>query len=124
MQRSEIQEICDAAKSQNPDVLCLSHGGPIANAPDAKYINGDTDTVGFVEVHPALNGSLVKRVSHWLSPRLRSEKEISCIPNLSESKERSFYENQVIFCLFDTPIHCNTIFVQQFCLGLHNVGFT
>ena len=43
-----VQEICDAAKSQNPDVLCLSHGGPIAKAPDAAYINEHTDTVGFV----------------------------------------------------------------------------
>ncbi len=43
-----VQEICDAAKAQNPDVICLSHGGPIAKAPDAAFINERTDTVGFV----------------------------------------------------------------------------
>lgn len=44
----KVQEICDAAKSQNPDVICMSHGGPISKAPQAKYINENTDTVGFV----------------------------------------------------------------------------
>lgn len=43
-----VQEICDAAKAQNPDVLCMSHGGPISTAPEAAFINEKTDTVGFV----------------------------------------------------------------------------
>ena len=43
-----VQEICDAAKAQNPDVLCMSHGGPISKAPEAAFINEKTDTVGFV----------------------------------------------------------------------------
>lgn len=41
-----VQEICDAAKAQNPDVICLSHSGPIAKPPDAAFINEHTDTVG------------------------------------------------------------------------------
>jgi predicted TIM-barrel enzyme len=43
-----VQEICDAAFSINPSVICLSHGGPIATAPEAAYINQHTSTVGFV----------------------------------------------------------------------------
>ncbi len=43
-----VQEICDAAKTCNPDVICLAHGGPISKAPEAAFINERTDTVGFV----------------------------------------------------------------------------
>ena len=43
-----VQEICDAAQSVNPDVICLAHGGPISKAPEAAFINEKTDTVGFV----------------------------------------------------------------------------
>ena len=43
-----VQEICDAAFSINPSVICLSHGGPIATAKEAVYINQHTSTVGFV----------------------------------------------------------------------------
>jgi predicted TIM-barrel enzyme len=44
----KVQELADAAKSVNPDILCLCHGGPIANPPDAQYILDHTDgIVGF-----------------------------------------------------------------------------
>ena len=43
-----VQGICDAAFSINPSVICLSHGGPIATAKEAAYINQHTSTVGFV----------------------------------------------------------------------------
>lgn len=33
-----VQEICDAAKSVNPDVIVLCHGGPISMPEDAKYV--------------------------------------------------------------------------------------
>ena len=42
------QEVCDAAKEVRQDVICLSHGGPIATPEDAAYINQHTDAVGFV----------------------------------------------------------------------------
>lgn len=43
-----VQELADAAKSVNPDILCLCHGGPIANPEDAQYILDHTDgIVGF-----------------------------------------------------------------------------
>lgn len=40
-----VAEIADAAKSVNPDVLVLCHGGPIATAEDAQYIFERVDTV-------------------------------------------------------------------------------
>ena len=44
----KVQELADAAKSVNPDILCLCHGGPIANPPDAQYILDHTEgIVGF-----------------------------------------------------------------------------
>lgn len=34
----KVQEICDAGKSVNPDVMILCHGGPIAEPEDAAYV--------------------------------------------------------------------------------------
>ena len=45
---AKVQALADAAKSVNPDILCLCHGGPIANPEDAQYILDHTDgIVGF-----------------------------------------------------------------------------
>ena len=43
-----VQAICDAAFKVREDVICLSHGGPIATAADADYITKHTSCVGFV----------------------------------------------------------------------------
>ena len=44
----KVQALADAAKSVNPDILCLCHGGPIANPGDAQYILDNTEgIVGF-----------------------------------------------------------------------------
>jgi len=43
-----VQEICNAAISVNPNIICLSHGGPIATAKESHYITEKTDCVGFV----------------------------------------------------------------------------
>jgi predicted TIM-barrel enzyme len=43
-----VQALCDAAKSINPDVLVLCHGGPIAEPEDAAYVLRHTrGVVGF-----------------------------------------------------------------------------
>lgn len=45
---TKVQELADAARSVNPDILCLCHGGPIANPEDAQYILDNTEgIVGF-----------------------------------------------------------------------------
>ncbi len=41
----KVQELCDAAKSVNPDVICLCHGGPIAMPEDAEYVLKNTKGV-------------------------------------------------------------------------------
>ena len=44
----KVQEIHDAAKSVNPGILVICHGGPIAEPDDAQYILDTTDgVVGF-----------------------------------------------------------------------------
>lgn len=41
----KVQELCDAAKSVNPNVICLCHGGPIAEPEDAEYVLQNTTGV-------------------------------------------------------------------------------
>ena len=43
----KVQNILEAAKSVNEDVLVLCHGGPFAMPEDAKYALEHTDVVGF-----------------------------------------------------------------------------
>src|SRR5664279_4579395 len=43
-----VQAMHDAAVEVNPEVLCLCHGGPIAEPDDAEYVLSRTDgVVGF-----------------------------------------------------------------------------
>ena len=41
----EIQQIHDAAKEVNPDIIVLCHGGPISEAEDADYVIRNTNGV-------------------------------------------------------------------------------
>jgi predicted TIM-barrel enzyme len=43
-----VQAIGDAATAVNPDVLLVSHGGPIATPDDAAYVQARTSAVGFI----------------------------------------------------------------------------
>jgi predicted TIM-barrel enzyme len=43
-----VQALRDAAAEVNPDILCLCHGGPIAEPDDARHvIDNTTGVVGF-----------------------------------------------------------------------------
>ena len=42
---SKVQELCDAAKRVNPDIVCLCHGGPISMPDDAEYVLKNTEGV-------------------------------------------------------------------------------
>jgi predicted TIM-barrel enzyme len=43
-----VQALCDAAREERPDILCLCHGGPIAEPGDAQYVIERTSgVVGF-----------------------------------------------------------------------------
>jgi len=41
----KVQAICQAAKDANPDVICLCHGGPIAEPDDVEYVLTRTEGV-------------------------------------------------------------------------------
>ncbi len=41
----KVQEIVDAAKSVNPNIICLCHGGPISMPEDAEYVLQHTEGV-------------------------------------------------------------------------------
>jgi predicted TIM-barrel enzyme len=43
-----VRAIAEAARAIRPDVICLSHGGPIVSPSDAAYVNQQAGTVGFV----------------------------------------------------------------------------
>jgi predicted TIM-barrel enzyme len=45
---THTQEIFDAARAENPDVILFSHGGPIVTAQDAEYVFKHTNADGFV----------------------------------------------------------------------------
>ena len=42
---AKVQELCDAAKKVNPNVICLCHGGPISMPEDARYVLQNTEGV-------------------------------------------------------------------------------
>jgi predicted TIM-barrel enzyme len=42
---TRVQEMSDAARSVNPDIICLCHGGPIAEPEDAAYVLRNTNGV-------------------------------------------------------------------------------
>jgi predicted TIM-barrel enzyme len=42
---AKVQEICDAAKAVNQNVICLCHGGPIAEPEDVEYVLKRTNGV-------------------------------------------------------------------------------
>lgn len=41
----KVQALADAARRVNPDILCLCHGGPIANPEDAQYVLDHTEGI-------------------------------------------------------------------------------
>lgn len=42
---AKVQEICDAAKAVNSEVICLCHGGPISMPEDAEYVLQNTQGI-------------------------------------------------------------------------------
>ena len=42
-----VQQIVEAARRENPEVICLAHGGPFATPDDTDYLYEQTDAQGF-----------------------------------------------------------------------------
>ena len=41
-----VQHLIDLARQENPEIICLSHGGPIAGPEDTRYLYEHTDCPG------------------------------------------------------------------------------
>lgn len=65
----KVQELCDAAKSVNPDVICLCHGGPIAQPGDAEHVLKNTKGV-----HGFYGASSVERLPTEVAIKEQMEK--------------------------------------------------
>ena len=65
----KVQDICDAAKAVNPDIIVLCHGGPISMPEDAEYVLQNTKGVdGFY------GASSVERLPSEIAIRGQMEK--------------------------------------------------
>lgn len=65
----KVQELCDAAKSVNPDVICLCHGGPISLPEDAAHVLQNT-----TGVHGFYGASSMERLPTEIAIREQMEK--------------------------------------------------
>lgn len=65
----KVQQLCDAAKSVNRDVICLCHGGPIADPPDAEFVLQNTSGV-----HGFYGASSMERLPTEIAIREQMEK--------------------------------------------------
>jgi predicted TIM-barrel enzyme len=64
----KVQALCDAAKSVNPDIMVLCHGGPIAEPQDAQYVIARTHGVdGF------FGASSIERFATEVGIKLQAE---------------------------------------------------
>ena len=66
---ARVQEIADAAKEVNPDVIVLCHGGPISMPEDAEYVLQNTDGV-----HGFYGASSMERLPTEVAIRQQMEK--------------------------------------------------
>lgn len=72
-----VQHLIDLARQENPDIICLSHGGPIAGPEETRYLYEHTDAQGFlgassVERIP-VEAAVMDTVREFKSRRLRQE---------------------------------------------------
>ncbi len=66
---AKVQAIADSAKSVNPDVICLCHGGPISMPEDAEYVLRHTKSV-----HGFYGASSMERLPTEVAIREQMEK--------------------------------------------------
>jgi predicted TIM-barrel enzyme len=43
-----VQNLIELARRENPEIICLSHGGPISSPEDTQYLYENTDAQGFL----------------------------------------------------------------------------
>jgi predicted TIM-barrel enzyme len=72
-----VQHLIDLARKENPEIICLSHGGPLAGPEDTRYLYENTDAQGFlgassVERIP-VEAAVTDTVTAFKARRLREE---------------------------------------------------
>jgi predicted TIM-barrel enzyme len=72
-----VQHLIDLARRENPEIISLSHGGPLAGADDTRYLYEHTDAQGFlgassVERIP-VEAAVIDTVREFKARRLREE---------------------------------------------------
>ncbi|HEY2655654.1 MAG TPA: phosphoenolpyruvate hydrolase family protein [Solirubrobacteraceae bacterium] len=72
-----VQHLIDLARAENPAIICLSHGGPLAGPEDTRYLYEHTDAQGFlgassVERIP-VEAAVMDTVKSFKARRLRDE---------------------------------------------------
>lgn len=71
-----IQKLIDLARQENPDIICLAHGGPIARPDDTRQLYEQTEAQGFlgassierIPVEAAIHDTVTAFKSRKLSP--------------------------------------------------------
>jgi predicted TIM-barrel enzyme len=53
---AHVQKLIELARKENPEIICLSHGGPLAGPEETRYLYEHTDAQGF------LGASSVERI--------------------------------------------------------------
>jgi len=43
-----VQELIEAARAENPEIICLAHGGPFVTPDDTQFLYDNTDAQGFL----------------------------------------------------------------------------
>ena len=43
-----VQKLIELARSENPDIIYLAHGGPLSSPEDLQYLYDTTDAQGFL----------------------------------------------------------------------------
>jgi predicted TIM-barrel enzyme len=72
-----VQHLIDLARREHPDVICLSHGGPLAGPEDTRYLYEHTDAQGFLGASSAeripVEQAVLDTVKAFKSKQLREE---------------------------------------------------
>ena len=75
---AEVQKMCQAARSVNPKVFVLTHGGPFADVETAQYSIVNSDADGYASGSSGGRGANRKR-GHRDYPAIQKHVYISCL---------------------------------------------
>jgi predicted TIM-barrel enzyme len=72
-----VQNLIQVARKENPDIICLAHGGPISSPDDTRYMYEHTDAQGFLGASSLeripVEVAVIDAVNAFKSRKLRGE---------------------------------------------------